>query len=422
VKLLLISQYYWPESFGAGEWTTELAEWLYSRGHEVCVLTAFPNYPDGIVFPEYRGRIFQQEVRNGVRIVRTWFYATPRTRSIWQRVLSQVSFSVTLLLGLLAVGSPDVIWYCSPPLPGTISAWLLARAFGAAFVLNVSDIEPERSVALALFRNRALISILNAVERFAYRQADRICVLSKYTADHLAEKGVPAAKLLVTPAWANAAVIRPLLNGPSLREELGIADHEFVVLYSGNMGYTMGDLETVVKAARSLAEKQDIRFILAGDGVRRKHLEGLAAGLNNVMFLPIQSRERYARLLNAADACVVTLSREGTTASVPSKTYSIMAAGKPVLAICEPANEIARLVRQEDCGVQTSNGDVQALVKAIQYYAESPAVAHGQGIRGQSCFERYHTPIQGMSTYEEVFAQLCSGPIQDTVAAAASKS
>jgi colanic acid biosynthesis glycosyl transferase WcaI len=205
-------------------------------------------------------------------------------------------------------------------------------------------------------------------------------------------------------------------NIPSLREELGVADHEFIVLYSGNMGYTMGDLETVVEAARLLAEQRGIRFILAGDGVRKEHLQKLTAGLDNVMFLPIQSRERYARLLSAADACVVVLSPEGTTTSVPSKTYSIMAAGKPVIAICELENEIARIVREESCGVHISNGDVQALIKAITHYTEFRSLTQDQGARGRAYFERYHTPIAGMSMYEKAFAQLRGDDIRDPVA------
>ena len=407
MKLLLISQYYWPESFGATEWTTELAEWLHSRGHEVSVITGFPNYPDGIVFPEYRGCFFQRELRNGVRSVRTWLYATPRTRGIWQRVLSQASFSASLLLGLFSSGRPELVWYASPPLPGAVSAWMLARIYGAGLVLNVSDIEPERSIALGLFRNRGLIRILSAIERFAYRHADRICVLSQGTKEHLADRGARANQIVVTPLWANSECIRPMPNERSLRRELGISDRDFVALYSGNMGYTMTDLECVVEAARALAGERDIRFILAGDGVRKKHLESAAAGLGNVMFLPIQPRDRYPRLLAAADACLVVLAREGTHASVPSKTYSIMAAGKPVIAICEEANEIARVIREARCGAQIPNGNPEALAKTILRYREFRSEAQEQGARGRSYFERHHTPVIGMSSYEQVFAQLC---------------
>ena len=417
MNILLISQYYWPESFGAGVWTAELAEWLHRRGHAVTVITGFPNHPDGVIFPEYRGRFLQREEHNGVRIIRTWLYATPRTRKLWQRVLSQGSFSVSLLLGIFLAPRADVVWYASPPLPGTIPAWMLARVKGAGYTVNISDLEPERSVALGLFKNRFLISVLQAIERFAYRHADRLCVLSQGTKDWLISKGVTASRISITPNWADGDLIQPLPRNASLRSELGLTD-EFVVLYSGNMGYTMGDLEAVVDAARLLSGEKDIRFLLAGDGVRRKDIEKRAEGLPNVTFLPIQSRTRYPRLLAAADICLVVLCREGTQASVPSKTYSIMAAGRPILAICEAENDTARVVRDADCGEHIAPGEVRSLAEVIRRYRDRRIISEIQGQRARSYFERHYTPDAGMAAYERLFADLNPRHVQKKVVSA----
>jgi colanic acid biosynthesis glycosyl transferase WcaI len=408
VNITLISQYYWPESFGAGVWTAELAEWLRARGHTVSVITGFPNHPDGVIFPEYRGKVFQTELHNGVRVVRTWVYATPRTRSLWQRVLGQASFSATLLLGLFAIPRADVVWYASPPLPGAITAWVLARLHGAALAMNISDLEPERSVALGLFASRHVVRILRAIERFSYRHANRICVLSQGTREWLIERGVPAAKIEITPNWADGDFIRPSPRSESLRMELGIGDDEFVVLYSGNMGYTMSDLEGVVEAARALAPEKDIRFVLAGDGVRRKSIEALSRGLNNVRLLPIQTHERYPRLLAAADLCLVILNREGTYTSVPSKTYSIMAAGRPFIALSESGNDIVRVAQDAGCGAHVLPGDVPSLVQAILRYRNDPSLVCVQGARARSYFEQHFVPTVGLTAYERVFAELCS--------------
>jgi putative colanic acid biosynthesis glycosyltransferase WcaI len=417
VNITLISQFYWPESFGAGVWTAELAEWLHLRGHNVSVITGFPNHPDGVIFPKYRGMIFKTEMHGGVRVFRTWLYATPRTRNLWQRVLSQASFSTSLLLGMFFVPRADVVWYASPPLPGTISAWLLARLHGAALVMNISDLEPERSIALGLFTNRYLIRTLRAIERFCYKHSDRICVLSQGTKEWLVARGVPDAKVSITSNWADGQLIRPMPLKESLRAELGIGPQEFVVLYSGNMGYTMSDLEGLVEAARRLSEHKDIRFVLAGDGVRRKTLESLAAGLQNVMLLPIQSRDRYARLLATADLCLVVLNREGTYASVPSKTYSIMAAGKPVLAVCEAGNDVARVVREADVGGHVLPGDIDALVDTVRRYRDNPLLVETQGVRARAYFERHHSPSIGMSAYEDVFAEFGGRPNRSAVLA-----
>ena len=417
MNITLISQYYWPESFGAGVWTAELAEWLQLRGHSVSVITCFPSHPDGVIFPEYRGEIFKKETHNGVKIVRTWVYATPRTTRFWQRMLTQASFSVTLLLGMFSIPRPDVVWYASPPLPGSISAWLLARARGAALVMNISDLEPERSIALGLIRNRYLIRFLRSIERFCYAHADRICVLSQGTKEWLVAKGASSPSVSVTPNWADGQLIRPMSSKESLRDELGIGENEFVVLYSGNMGYTMSDLEGVVEAARRLAGERDIHFVLAGDGVRRKSVEALAASLTQVLFLPIQSRDRYPRLLATADLCLVVLNREGTFASVPSKTYSIMAAGKPVLAICEGSNDVARVIREADCGVQVLPGDIDRLIDTIQRYRNNPSLVEQQGARARTYFEQHYSQSTGMAAYERVFAEICLRPHRNVVLA-----
>ena len=411
MNITLVSQYYWPESFGAGVWTAELAEWLHTRGHNVSVITGFPNHPEGVVFREYRGKVFETETHNGVAIVRTWLYATPRTRSLWQRVLGQASFSVTLLFGLFSIPRADVVWYASPPLPGTISAWAFARLHGAALAMNLSDLEPERSIALGLFTSRYLIRLLRAVERFSYKHADRICVLSQGTKDWLIARGVPAAKVSVTPNWADGERIKPLPLEDSLHGELGIGPGEFVVLYSGNMGYTMSDLESVVESARLLAGEIDIRFVLAGDGVRRKRLEELAADLNNVTFLPIQSQERYPRLLASADICLVVLNREGTYASVPSKTYSIMAAGKPVFALCEAGNDIVRVVQEAQCGAHVMPGDSKALAETILRYRDDRVLVQEQGARARAHFEQNYAATVGMPIYESIFAEIGGAPL-----------
>jgi colanic acid biosynthesis glycosyl transferase WcaI len=404
LRILLVSQYYWPESFGAGVWIAELAEGLALRGHEVTVVTAFPNHPEGIVFPAYRGRFFQREQRNGVRILRTWLHATERTGSLLQRILGQASFSASLLLGCAMAPKADVIWYASPPLPGALTAWIASCWHRAKYVLNIADIEPERSVALGLFKNRLLIRVLEGVERFAYRHAERICVLSEGTREWLAKKGVPLGKLSITPNWADGQLIQPLPAERSLRQELGLEDR-FVVLYSGNMGYTMGDLETVVDGARLLAGDEEVHFVLAGEGVRREAILARAEGLKNITFLPLQSRERFPRLLATADVALVLLCGEASQASVPSKTYSIMAAGRPVIAICSPENDTARVVANADCGEQIAPGDSEHFASAVRRYRDDRKKTAAAGARARAYFEGHYTSEVGMTSYEAVFSE-----------------
>jgi colanic acid biosynthesis glycosyl transferase WcaI len=405
MRIVLISQYYWPETFGAGKWTAEIAEWLAQRGHHVTVVTAFPNYPEGVIHPEYRGRVVQREEHNGVHIIRTWIYATPRTKNIWQRVLGQASFSISLLMATMMLRRPEVIWYASPPLPGAVTAWVVAWLNRAKYALFLSDLEPERSIALGLFKNRHLIKLLQAIERFAYKHADRVCVLSESTRQWLIEKGVEKTKLVVTPLWADGNQLSTETTEISMRPELGL-NGEFVALYSGNMGYTMVDLATVVDAARILAADRSIHFLIAGDGVRRDGTVKHADGLPNITFLPIQPLSAFPRLLATADVGIVLLSREGTRASVPSKTYSLLGAGKAIVALCEGDSDTFRLLREAQCGSPVAPGDAQQLAKVLQDYKGTPGRAKTEGIRGREYFERNHTPQVAMPVWEDCLSQL----------------
>jgi glycosyltransferase involved in cell wall biosynthesis len=408
MKILLITQYFWPESFGAGVWLRELAEWLTEDGHEVTVLTGFPNHPEGRIFQAYRGRVYQRESYRGIKIIRTWLYTTPRTGGLVSRILSQTSFAASSILGGMVVGKQDLVMYFPPPLPVAFSAWAISRLRSAFLVLSVQDIEPDRSINLGLFTNPRLIRILKWMERFCYERATRICVLSEGMRNTMLAKGVPAEKIRLTPNWANGELIRPLPPSSSLRSELGL-NCEFVVLYSGNMGYTMRDLDTVVDAARLLESESDIKFVLAGDGVRRAAVETRAHGLRNVSFLPIQSLERFPNLLATGDLGLVLLSPEGTQASVPSKIYSIMAAGRAVLAICDPECDTARLVRQAGCGVSVLPGSPEELAKLIRVYRDKRDRSCAEGKRARQYFEQHCTPEVCIPRYTAVIHELCPG-------------
>ena len=405
MKILLVSQYFWPESFGAGVWLRELAESLVQLGHEVTVLTGFPNHPEGQIFSGYRGRLFQRERYRGINIVRTWLYATPRTNGLLKRILSQTSFAATSILGGMAVGRQDVVMFFSPPLPVAVSSWVISRMRSAALVLSLQDIEPDRSINLGLFTNPRIIRVLKWMERFCYEHAARICVLSEGMRNTMLGKGVPAEKLRLTPSWANGELIQPLPPSQSLRAELGL-DGEFVVLYSGNMGYTMQDLDTVVDAARLLESDDGIRFVLAGDGVRRAPVEERASGLRNIRFLPIQSLERFPKLLATGDLGLVLLSPEGTQSSVPGKIYSLMAAGRAVLSICEPNCDAAELVRKAACGVNVPPGRPEELADAIRFYRDQQERCRAEGRRAREYFEQHYTREICVSYYAAVIREL----------------
>jgi colanic acid biosynthesis glycosyl transferase WcaI len=406
MRILIVSQYYWPEPFGAGVWLHEMTRFLVAQGHRVTVLTAFPNHPDGIIHPAYRGRVFQREHHEGVNIVRTWIYAVPRTEMIRRRSLSYLSFALTCLPGSLAIGHPDVVLGLTPPLPMALSAWLIARSRRVPFLLNVQDVFPEAAVAAGLLRTGPTVHFLEAVERFLYRHADHITVISEVFRRNLLAKEVSPAKLTVIPNWADAGFITPQPKQNEFRQRLGLRD-EFVILYSGNMGYVC-DLDTILDAAALLRDDPAIQFVLVGDGARKGPAQERARelGLTNVRFLPLQPREEFPQVLAAADACLVTLAKDNAQASVPGKTYSIMAAGRPVLAVVEPVNDVHQLVVQESLGASVRPGDAHGLAEAIRTLKADQALAEACGRRARAIFEQRFTIEACVGQYERLMLEM----------------
>jgi putative colanic acid biosynthesis glycosyltransferase WcaI len=386
VDILLYSAYYQPEQVGPAIFLGELAADLVAAGHRVTVLTGFPNYPDGVVPAAYRHKVFERERLNGVDIIRTYLYASP-VRTLPRRVASFSSFiGSSLVGGALAAPCPDVVYATLPPLPLGITAWALARLKRAPLVVNLQDIHPEVAVAAGVLRGRRTIRFFEAMERWVYRHAERLVVISGGFRENLLAKGVPESKIRVVPNWADPEFVRPDVRDDELRAEWG--RDNFALVYSGGLTYN-SNLEPVIEAAAVLRDEA-FRFVIIGDGVRKAALEDAARArrLVNVTFMPFQPLERYPKVLSTADMNLVTLSSAAAIASVPSKIYKTMASGRPVLAIAPASSEIARLVKAAGCGFVIEPTQIDELVRALRY-----AVAHrgeiGQmGVRGRQYLEQ----------------------------------
>lgn len=367
MRVLLVAQYFKPESVGAAIWIHQLATDLVSRGHRVTMLTGFPNYPDRVIFEGYRGKVFLREQIDGVDVIRTYIYASPN-EAMWSRLLNFGSFCASAALGGLAAPRPDVIYCLIPPLPLGLSAEFLGLAKRAPVVINVQDIYPDLAVALGFLRNRLAIRFFEFIERLIYRWATAIVVISDGFKENLLGKGVPAKKIHVVPNWADPDFIRPGLKDNPFRRRLGLGDR-FTLIYSGNLSHN-SNVEPVIEAAEVL-QNEPFAFVIVGDGVRKTDLERKAREkkLKNVWFLPFQPLVDYPQVLTAADMNLVTLNTQAAMASVPSKVFKMMASGRPVLAIAANGTEVHRLVTQANCGLCVSPDDAVGLAKALRYAA-----------------------------------------------------
>jgi colanic acid biosynthesis glycosyl transferase WcaI len=402
-----MAQHYAPEEVSGAVLATELAVDLVKRGHDVTFVTCAPNYPRGQVFAGYRNRLYQVETLDGVQVVRTWSYISPRM-GFWPRVLNFGTFSTSAFYGALLAGRSDVIFSYSPPLPLGLSAWLLSRLWRVPWVLRVEDLYPDAAVATGVLHNRAAIALFAALERFLYRRATHISLISEDFRQNLLRKGVAADKLSVVPVWADPELVQPQAKENSFRREQGL-EGKFVVMYAGTLGLTSA-LEDVLQAAHHLKGDPDTHFVMIGEGVKKEALVRFAQdnSLENVIFLPFQPRSAFSEMMAAADVSLVTLNRASSPFSLPSKVFNIMASARPILAVAPPESEVARLVEAVQCGVSVPPDQPNALAKAILELKRDPGYLDCLGRNGRAQLESHFSRRWCVDLYEATFQQVAA--------------
>jgi colanic acid biosynthesis glycosyl transferase WcaI len=390
-SILFVSPYYPPEVGAAQVRISEMAERLVRRGHTVTVLTTLPNYPLGVVPPEYQHGARRREMRNGVLVVRVWSYVSPN-KGFVRRILAQLSFGcLAPFLSRHAIGQPDVVIVESPPLFDAIAGRLLAWRKRCPYIFTVADIWPESAVQLGALRNRFLIWLAERLEWSTYRRAGAVWAVTDGIRQLLIQRGLAPDHVFRLTNGVDTAKFRPMTHAEA-RADLGWPE-AFTVLYAGTIGLAHG-LGTLVDAADRLRDHQDIRFVLVGEGAAKDELMRAATerGLTNVTFVGAQPHERMPVVIGAADVCLVSLRKvplfEG---ALPSKMYEAMACARPILLAVD--GEARQLIEREaGAALHVTPEDPAALVEGVLHLRAHPDEAQRLGQHGrvfvQSRFDR----------------------------------
>lgn len=408
MRILIYSYNYHPEPIGIAPLMTELAEGLVKRGHEVRVITAMPNYPQRSIYQEYRGKFYLTEHKNGVKIQRSYVWIRPQP-NLLDRVLLDASFVVTSFFQALNGWQPDVILLTVPSLPVCVPAAILGWLHACPVVLNLQDILPEAAIHTGLLKNKPLIRIFTALEKFAYRTANKISVIADGFTENLLNKGVPASKIVQIPNWVDINFIRPLPKENNyFRDAHQLAD-KFVVLYSGNIALTQG-LETVVKAASKLLHIPDITFVIVGEpnGLERLQQQCQACGADNVLLLPFAPREKLPEMLAAADVGLVVQKQNVISFNMPSKIQVLLASGRAIAASVPANGTAAKAVQKSGGGIIVPPEDPDALAAAILDLYKHPDKVATLGCKSRQYAVEQYAFEQALNQYEALFESVIS--------------
>lgn len=379
-------------------------------GHEVTVLTGFPNHPTGIVPAEWRSRLrglHYTETIDAVQVVRTWLWPLPN-RKAHERIRNYASFCLSAAISGLALSKPDVIIATSPQLLCALAGWWLAFWKRVPFVFEVRDLWPESLAAVGAGSEGSLLHrTLGAIAGFLYRRADRIVVVTPAFKDHLIRYwNVPAAQIAIVENGVETGIFRDDPAAAEVRKRLKLEDR-FLICYIGTMGNAHG-LETLIAAAEELQTAlPNAMFLLIGEGAEKQHIVDLAAarGLTNIQFLGQQPREQIPAYVSASDLCLVMLKKtELFKTVIPTKLLEYMACERPVIVAVD--GQARQIMEEAGGGVFVEPENTSALVKAIRDLAGNPELRKTMGASGRqyivSNFSREKTARDYITVLQEL--------------------
>lgn len=400
-----MSQWFEPEPSFKG---LLFARELVSRGHEVEVLTGFPNYPGGKIYPGYQIRPWVREKLDGIDVLRVALYPSHNNSGL-QRIFNYASFAISAaVFGTALIRKPDVMYVYHPPITTGFAAAVIGFIRRTPYVYDIQDLWPDTVAASGMMSNAATLGLLGRLCKFVYRRASHITLLSPGFKEILARRGVPPEKIDVIYNWCDETTIHPTTPDLELASRLGLSDC-FKVMFAGTMG-TAQALDSVLDAA-ALCRKTlpNVQFVFVGGGVDRNRLEKKAGdlGLSNVRFLPRQPMSAMGAILGLADVLLVHLKDHPLfSITIPSKTQAYMASGKPLLMAVR--GDAAQLVAQSGGGLVCEPENPKSIADTIAHFAGmSPEERHSMGEAGKIFYDEQLSLKVGVTKFEALFARVC---------------
>ncbi|HSQ79491.1 MAG TPA: glycosyltransferase family 4 protein, partial [Candidatus Bathyarchaeia archaeon] len=379
LRLLVWTCAYPPDPAAVGQYLADAAVGAARLGHRVRVITADRGYEDPRMrYPRYA-------IDRGVEVVRLGLSSFGK-KSLAARLAGQISFSVQALFRGLCGPRPGLILVSTTPPFGIAGAWMLSVLRRVPLVYWVMDINPDQAVAMGMVAPRSVMArVLEGLNRLVLRSAARVITLDSRMADKLSRKAPIRRPIGIIPPWPQEETLSLVPDaGQAFRRAHGLQD-KFVVMYSGNHSW-VHPLDTVLRAARALEARSDIRFVFVGQGNDKGKVdEAVRRGAPNILSLPVQPQADLGESLAAADAHLVVMGEAMTGIVHPSKIYNAMLAGRPILAIAPPDSHISDIIALDHPGIRVDHGEDGRLAGTIAGLADmDPAERERMGLRARS--------------------------------------
>ncbi|MBN2576784.1 MAG: glycosyltransferase family 4 protein [Deltaproteobacteria bacterium] len=407
MRILYVSQYFPPEMGAPAARVYELSREWVRLGHQVTVLTGFPNHPTGVIPPEYRGQWLRRDIVDGIEVVRVPIYAAAN-RGFAKRIANYLSYAASAsVVGPWVAGRPDLVLATSPQFMTAVAGYWLSRIYRAPFVFEVRDLWPRSIVAVGAMSARSpIVKALEQVELFLYRKATRVVTVTESFVDEIAARGIDRAKISVITNGVDLELFRPGSRADA-RAQLGLPGG-FLAAYVGTHGMAHG-LGMILDAAPRLRD-QGVTFLLVGEGAEKPALRERASreGIENVMFWDQRPRDVIAQVYAAADVCLVLLRKDPLfTTVIPSKIFEFMGAGRAIHTTVD--GESRRIIERAGAGVFSPPEDVDAFVATLRALAGDRARLEELGRSARAYVEdNYARPVLA-ARYAELLARIVGG-------------
>jgi len=405
--IVVLVPHFAPDTAPTGEVITRIVDEFIAAGRRIHIVTSLPWYRTHAIEEGWTGRLVRRERTAWGSIIRVHPFPGKSKSNLLRRAIGFAGFSAIAGVCTLFAGGihrrPAAIISMSPPLTLGLTGWLAARLRFTTAIFNIQDVFPDAAIETGAITNKRIISAARWLERVSYQRSDAVVVLSEDLRDNVAAKVSPrhVDKVTVIPNFVDADRIVPMNRITPYRRELNIGD-EIVVMYAGNVGYSQS-LTMLLHAAKHMP---GITFVINGDGAARAELETQAAGLPNIRFAGYQPRDRVGEVLASGDIHVVPLRAGLGAVSVPSKTYSILAAARPVVAAIDPGTEVTRILEHSGAGVSVAPDDEEVFTAALQHMVANIDEAREQGRKGRQWVETHVSPAVVAQSYLSLIADI----------------